>query len=366
MAEQKRTPLFPLYEKYGARVVDFAGWDLPVQFAGIAEEHRAVRAKAGLFDVSHMGEIRVNGPGALDFLQYLLVNDIAKCVPGRAVYSPLCYPDGGCVDDLLVYMLGYADYLLVVNAANTAKDYAWLLANRSGFEVSIEDESDRYAQLALQGPASAAMLARLTGDQEVLNLKYYRFKSAVRLAGLDCLVSRTGYTGEDGFEFYLPPENAPALWEALLAEGAVPVGLGARDTLRLEAGMPLYGHELSPEITPIEAGLDRFVALNKPRFIGREPLCRQIENGPPRRLIGLELNARGVPRAGYPILAKDGEEIGLVTSGTVSPLSNRPIAMGLLSSAAAAGAMPLCIRIREKDYPARRVDLPFYQRRREP
>jgi len=364
MTEQKRTPLFPLYEKYGARVVDFAGWDLPVQFAGIAEEHRAVRAQAGLFDVSHMGEIRITGPGALEYLQYVLVNDFANHGPGRAIYSPLCYPDGGCVDDLLVYIQGPGDYLLVVNAANTEKDLAWLLANRSGFDTCITDESALHAQLALQGPASAAILARLTEDKEALNLKYYRFKSAVRLAGLDCLVSRTGYTGEDGFEFYLSPANSPALWEALLAEGVVPVGLGARDTLRLEAGMPLYGHELSPGITPIEAGLDRFVAFAKPRFIGREPLRRQAENGPPRRLVGLELD-RGVPRAEYTIHAEDGEGVGLVTSGTVSPLTGRPIALALLSAAAAATAIPLSVRIREKDYPARRVEMPFYRRRRE-
>lgn len=363
MSESKQTPLHPIYARYGARVVEFAGWSLPVQFSGIAAEHLAVRKQAGLFDVSHMGEVRVTGRDSLDFLQHVLANDCAKLAPGRVLYSPMCYPDGGCVDDLLVYMFGPTDYLLVVNAANTEKDLAWLQANKGGFAVAVEDQSSSYAQLALQGPKAAA-IARTVAGEAPLALGYYSFLSEIRVAGRPCLVSRTGYTGEDGFEFYTAPEHAIHVWEALLQSGeAVPAGLGARDTLRLEAGMPLYGHELSPEITPIEAGLTRFVGLSKPRFNGREPLLRQVEHGAPRRLIGLEMDVRGVPRAACPVL-QNTCPIGTVTSGTLSPLTDRPIAMALVRTEAARDQAPLAIRIRDKDYPAHPVTLPFYKRRR--
>jgi len=344
-------------------VVEFAGWDLPVQFAGIRAEHQAVRTGAGLFDVSHMGEILVTGRDALAFLQHAMVNDCGKLTPGRVIYSPMCYPDGGCVDDLLVYMLAPNEYLLVVNAANTAKDSAWLAANTGGYAVSLADLSARYAQLSLQGPAAARILRELAGDEPV-HLKYYWFLPRVKVAGRSCLVSRTGYTGEDGFEFYVDPNDAIALWQAFLASGeATPAGLGARDTLRLEAGMSLYGHELSPAISPIEAGLARFVSFAKPRFIGREALASQAETGSARVSIGLELGVRGVPRAEYPVLS-DGRQVGTVTSGTLSPLTGRPIAMALLEAQVANTSAPLAIRIREKDLPARRVTLPFYQRRR--
>ncbi|MGE5549133.1 MAG: glycine cleavage system aminomethyltransferase GcvT [Bacteroidota bacterium] len=357
----QRTPIYPIYTAYGARVVEFAGWELPVQFAGIAAEHRAVRNGAGLFDVSHMGEFGVFGREALAFLQHVLVNDCAKLTPGRIIYSPMCYPDGGCVDDLLVYMLAPGEYMLVVNAANTGKDFAWLSANKDGYAVTLTDLSPRYAQLALQGPAAAGILDKLTGGS-LPALKYYRFAPHVAVAGYDCLLSRTGYTGEDGFEFYIDPKDAVHLWDAILASGAaVPVGLGARDTLRLEAGMPLYGHELSPSISPIEAGLSRFVALNKPDFVGREALLRQAESGPDRLLAGLVLDERGVPRAGYPVLA-GGRRVGTVTSGTISPHTEQPIAMALLERAALESALPISVVIRDKEYPAHRVNLPFYQR----
>lgn len=359
----RRTPLYPVYASHGGKIVEFAGWEMPVQYAGIAAEHRAVRTSAGLFDVSHMGEIRVTGRDALPFLQFVLVNDCAKLVPGRVIYSPLCYPDGGCVDDLLIYMIAQDEYLLVVNAANTAKDLAWLQANIGGYAALLEDLSPHYAQLALQGPAAAGIVKALAGE-EPLALKKYRFLPRIQVADCTCLVSRTGYTGEDGFEFYLPPEQAIQLWEALLQSGeAVPIGLGARDTLRLEAGMPLYGHELSASITPLETGLERFVAFDKPKFNGREALLAQAEAGPPRRLIGLELDVRGVPRAECPVLM-NGRQVGQVTSGTLSPLTDRPIAMALLDADAAVSAEPITVRIREKDFPAHRVTLPFYKRRR--
>ena len=254
MTEPRHTPLFPVYKAYDARIVDYAGWALPVQFEGIADEHRKVRSGAGLFDVSHMGEILITGAHALSFLQYLLPNDCAKLVPGKILYSPMCYPDGGCVDDLLVYMLDREAYLLVVNAANTAKDLAWILANTAGFHLAVEDLSDTYAQLALQGPQALAVMRGLT--DEAGDLKYYWFRREVKVAGLTCLLSRTGYTGEDGFELYTAPDNAVPLWEAILATGqVVPVGLGARDTLRLEASLPLYGHELSAHHYPRRSGL---------------------------------------------------------------------------------------------------------------
>ena len=346
-------------------MTEFAGWRLPLQFAGIAAEHRAVRTAAGLFDLSHLGEVRVFGPEARTFLQEVLTNDCEGLMPGQALYSPMCYPDGGCVDDLIVYALAEDEYLLVVNAANTGKDLAWLTANRGGRAVGLEDVSARYAQLALQGPGAAGILASLAEDGAVLlGLGRYRFLPEFKIAGRPCLMARTGYTGEDGFELYLSPEGAAAVWEAILAEGtAVPVGLGARDTLRLEAGLPLYGHELSPEISPLEAGLDRFVALKKPSFIGRAALHAQAERGIPRRLIGLVLEERGVPRAGHPVLA-GGREVGTVTSGTVSPWTGEAIAMALVESSEAKREGYL-VRIRDRSLPARRVPLPFYRRRRD-
>lgn len=363
MDQARRTPLYPVYEEYGARVIEYAGWLMPVQFSGINAEHKAVRTGAGVFDVSHMGELRVTGRGALEFLQFVLTNDCARLTPGRVMYSPVCYPGGGCVDDILLYMLAPDDYLLVVNAANTAKDLAWLLGNKQGYEVEIADVSAGFAQLALQGPLAPEILRELA-DGDLLSLGYYRFAAEATVAGVRCLVSRTGYTGEDGFEFYTAPENAIPLWRALLSDGrAVPVGLGARDTLRLEAGMPLYGHEISPEITPIEAGLSRFVAVGKQDFIGSETLRAQLASGPPRRLIGLELDARGVPRAECPVLL-NGCQVGFVTSGTLSPWTGRPLAMALVEAGAAEPESGFAIRIRDKDLAAHRVALPFYRRRK--
>lgn len=364
MDQARRTPLYPVYEEYGARVIEYAGWLMPVQFSGINAEHKAVRTGAGVFDVSHMGELKVTGRGALEFLQFLLTNDCARLTPGRVMYSPVCYPGGGCVDDILLYMLAPDDYLLVVNAANTAKDLAWLLGNKQGYEVEITDVSASFAQLALQGPLAAEILRELA-DGDLLNLGYYRFAAEAIVAGVKCLVSRTGYTGEDGFEFYTAPENAIPLWHALMADGrAVPVGLGARDTLRLEAGMPLYGHEISPEITPIEAGLSRFVAAGKQDFIGCETLRTQLASGPPRRLIGLELDTRGVPRAECPVWL-NGRQVGFVTSGTLSPWTGRPLAMALVEAGAAEPESGFAIRIRDKDQAAHRVTLPFYRRRKD-
>ena len=375
----RRTPLHGEHLALGARMVDYAGFDLPVQYAGILEEHRAVRSGAGLFDVSHMGEVFVSGPGALPFLQHLLVNDISRADGTKAVYSPMCREDGGTVDDLIVYRLKTGAYLLVVNAANTDKDLAWIRASAEDFAaahdagtIRIEDASSRYAQIALQGPLSQRLLAGLSGfAAAAASLGRFRHIDAVLPAGdlgprsATVLVSRTGYTGEDGFELYLSPEDAPALWRALVSLGAVPAGLGARDSLRFEAALPLYGHELTDSISPIEAGLTRFVAFTKPSFAGRAPLLRQFTQGPSRRLVGLASLGKVVPRADYPVHSGT-RPVGHVTSGLFSPTQNRGLAMALVESLlgnAPVAPIPECaVRIRERDEPFEMVPLPFYRR----
>jgi len=374
----RRTPLHAEHLALGARMVDYAGFDLPVQYAGILEEHRAVRGGAGLFDVSHMGELTVSGASALPFLQWLLVNDIAKADGRKAVYSPLCREDGGTVDDLIVYNLGVEGYLLVVNAANTAKDFAWVkaraeeyLVGRSSSGVHVGDASSRYAQIALQGPAAVKLLAAVPGLEAAPRLTRYQHADLALPAGVAgprtarLLVSRTGYTGEDGFEIYLAPEDAPGLWRALLSVGAVPAGLGARDSLRFEAAFPLYGHELADDITPIEAGLRRFVSMTKPSFVGRTALLRQFTQGASRRLVGLASSSRAIPRAGFEVLSGT-RPVGHVTSGLFSPSLDRGLAMALVESLvgnADVAPIPECaVTIRERPEPFTIVPLPFYTR----
>jgi len=361
----KRTPLYDLHVKFGGKMIDFGGWEMPVQYAGIIEEHRAVRERAGLFDVSHMGEVRVAGADALALIQKLITNDAAKMSIHQAIYSPVCLPSGGIVDDILVYRLGESEYLLVVNAANKDKDLEWIKKTAAGFSrVDVEDYSGRTAQLALQGPLASKILVKLT-DAAVEGIKYYWALPDVTVAGVKCLVSRTGYTGEDGFELYCPPEEAPALWEALLdagrEEGLLPAGLGARDTLRLEAAMPLYGNELNETTTPLEAGLSRFVSFDKGDFQGREILEKQKEAGVGRRLVGFELIDRGIPRHGYAV-AKDGKEIGVVTSGTASPTLGRSIGMAYVPREYAAVDTELEVIIRGRGIRAKVVHRPFYRR----
>lgn len=276
--ELKRTPLFEEYAKYGAKTVDFGGWELPVQFSSIKEEHDAVRNRAGLFDVSHMGEILVTGPDALGFLQNLLSNDVSKIVDGQAQYTAMCYEDGGVVDDLLTYKLADNHYLLCVNAANIEKDFDWMMENQHQYDVTIDNQSDAYAQIALQGPLAEEVLQSLTST-DVSAIKFFRFQENVEVAGHKVLVSRSGYTGEDGFELYGAPEDIKALWGKILdagqEKGVVPAGLGCRDTLRFEAGLPLYGQELSATISPLEAGIGFAVKLSKEDFIGHEALVAQ-------------------------------------------------------------------------------------------
>lgn len=358
----QRTPLYDTHVRAGGRMVDFAGWELPVQYSGILAEHRAVRGAAGLFDVSHMGEIAVTGPHALAALQHLVTNDLASMKPGDARYSPMCYADGGAVDDLLVYLRGQDDYLVVVNASNKDKDFQWMLENNP-FNADIRDVSAQWAQLALQGPRAQDILGKLI-DGSALPVKNYTFTEHA-LLGAPCILSRTGYTGEDGFEVYCPPATAPKLWGALLEageeHGLIPCGLGARDTLRLEAAMPLYGHELTAEITPLEAVLGRFVKLDKAGFIGREALLAQKEAGLMRKRVGLELLDRGIAREGATVLAGE-QAVGHVTSGTMAPWLNRTIAMALVPPAMAAEGTELQVDVRGRRIPAKVVKLPFYKR----
>ena len=360
----KQTPLYAKHRELGGRIIDFGGWAMPVQYRGIIEEHEAVRRAAGLFDVSHMGELLVRGPDALANLQRLMTNDLSRVQAGQAVYSPMCTPEGGVVDDLLLYPCSDREWLLVVNAANTDRDIAWIAGHLTG-DATLQDVSADCAQLAIQGPAAERILQRLT-ETPLAGIRFYRFRQPVFCAGVETLVSRTGYTGEDGFEIYLAAAAAPLLWDRLLAEGEpdglVPAGLGARDTLRLEAALPLYGQELGPDISPLEAGLDRFVKLDKPSFIGRDALLRQRAEGLPRRLVGLEMLDRGVPRSHYEVRAGD-RLVGHVTSGSYAPTLRRNIALALVAVDQSATGTALDIVVRGKPLQAKVVGLPFYNKK---
>lgn len=364
MGEQlKRTPLFDLYSEYGGKTIDFGGWELPVQFSSIKEEHEAVRTRVGLFDVSHMGEVFVEGPDSLAFLQKLVTNDVSKLTEGRAQYTAMCYPDGGTVDDLLIYKFTDERYLLVVNASNIEKDLEWMNDQADG-DVTITDRSAEYALLAIQGPAAATVLQKLT-DKDLTEVKPFRFVEGVSISGHDVLLSRTGYTGEDGFELYTAPEAAKELWPKILKvgqeEGILPCGLGARDTLRFEACLPLYGQELSKEISPLEAGISFVVKLQKETdFVGKEALAKQKE-ALPRKLVGLEMIDKGIPRTGYAIYKGD-EKIGEVTTGTQSPTLKKNIGLGLVKTEFANIGEELTVEIRGKQLKAVVAETPFYKR----
>jgi aminomethyltransferase len=360
----KRTPLFPVYAEHGARVIDFGGWELPVQFSGIQKEHDAVRQQAGLFDVSHMGEVKVAGADALAFLQKLTTNDVSKLELGQCQYSLMCYPTGGVVDDLLVYRICDEMYMLVINASNIDKDLDWMRGQLSG-AVQLTNLSDETAMLALQGPHAEQILRKVTAAP-VGDLRVFRFLTGIDVGGIQALVSRTGYTGEDGFELYIAAKDAEALWHLLLDagkdEGLVPAGLGARDTLRFEARLPLYGQELSADITPLEAGLGVFVKLDKGNFIGREVLAKQKAEGIPRKLVGIEIVERGIPRSHYPVYG-DGRKIGEVTTGTQSPTFKRNVGLALLDVAYTALDTEIFVEIRGAQVKAKVVATPFYKRK---
>jgi len=363
----KRTPLFDQHRELGARLVEFSGWAMPVQYSGVIEEHRAVRERAGLFDVSHMGEFTCVGAGALDFLQSMVPNDVAKLAKDQALYTQLCHPDGGVVDDLLIYQTGEQEYMLVVNAGTMEKDWVWLIEHADGRDgVTLTNISNRTGLIALQGPRAATILQPLTATP-LDEIAYYHSRTGA-VAGIPCRISRTGYTGEDGFELYSAWEVTPDVWNAVLSAGApyglLPAGLGARDTLRLEAGYCLYGHELTDEITPLEAGLGWTVKLNKGAdFIGREALLAQKTNGLRRKLVGVKLLDRGVPREGYPIL-RAGERIGALTSGTMLPTAGIAAGMGYVAPAEAQPDAEIAVEIRGKAVPATFAALPFYKRGR--
>ncbi|WP_062310476.1 glycine cleavage system aminomethyltransferase GcvT, partial [Alicyclobacillus sendaiensis] len=354
----KRTPLYDLHLRFGARMVEFHGWEMPVQYTSILDEHRAVRTNVGMFDVSHMGEIEVAGPDSFSFLQRLLTNDLGRLRPGRALYTLMTDDRGGTLDDLLVYRLEDDRFWLVVNAANREADLAWLRDHIQGAGVAVTDRSDEVALLAVQGPRAAEYLERL--ELEVSALRPFSFTSA-RFQEGEMIVSRTGYTGEDGFELYTDGETARQLFEKLHALGVTPCGLGARDTLRLEACLPLYGQELRRDVTPLEASLDQFVKFDKGDFIGREALLSEAEAGPSRRLVGLEMADRAIPRTGYAVFRGE-HRVGEITSGTLSPTLERPIGLARVSASAAAVGETLEVEIRGKRHAARVVPIPFYRR----
>jgi aminomethyltransferase len=365
MTQLLRTPLYPVYEKYGAKTIAFGGWELPVHFTGIQEEHDAVRERAGLFDASHMGEIIVAGEDAETFLQHVTTNDVTRLKPHQGQYTLMCYPDGGTVDDLILFKFTDQRFMLVVNAANTQKDLDWLKKHAPA-DVAIKNISGEIALLALQGPRAADILQKLT-DAPVKDLPGFCFLPEVMIGEVKAMVSRTGYTGEEGFELYVHRDDAVTLWEALLQagrdDGLLPAGLGARDTLRFEARLPLYGQELSADISPVEAGLGFFVKLEKGGFIGREALEKQKLEGPRKKLVGLEMVERGIPRTGYAVYA-DGRRIGEITTGTRSPTLKKNIGLAVVDRAYAALDTEVEVDIRGKRLKAKVVKTPFYSRKR--
>ncbi|MEV6485252.1 glycine cleavage system aminomethyltransferase GcvT [Streptomyces sp. NPDC051576] len=368
--DKRRTALDALHRSLGATMTDFAGWDMPLRYGSERDEHLAVRTKAGLFDLSHMGEITVTGPEASALLNYALVGNIASVGVGRARYTMICRADGGILDDLIVYRLAETEFMVVANASNAQIVLDSLVERAEGFDAVVRDDRDAYALLAVQGPESPAILASLT-DADLDGLKYYAGLPGT-VAGVPALIARTGYTGEDGFELFVAPGDAEKLWEALTEAGApaglIPCGLSCRDTLRLEAGMPLYGHELSTDLTPFDAGLGRVVKFEKEGdFVGRtalEAAAERAASRPPRVLVGLVAEGRRVPRAGYPVVA-EGQVIGEVTSGAPSPTLGRPIAMAYVDAAhSAPGTAGVGVDIRGSHEPYEVVALPFYKRQK--
>ncbi len=344
----------------GAKMSPFAGFDMPIQYTSIIEEHNAVRQKVGMFDVSHMGEIFVEGPEAEAFVNYIFTNEIRGFAPGKVLYGMMCKPDGGTVDDLLVYREFEPDhFLLVVNAANIAKDFAWIEEQAGAFKVTVRNESPDWGQIAVQGPLAEKTVVEVLGLKEAAELEFYTYYNT-EFAGRRLIVSRTGYTGEDGFELYTSLEGTQALWDKLIEAGVAPCGLGCRDTLRFEAGLPLYGDELSEDISPVMAGLGMFCKLDK-EFIGRDALAAQKAEGMPRKLVGLEVHDRAIPRAGYPVELPTGEEIGVVTTGYHSITLDKSIAFALIDSRYAPLGTELRVRIRKKIFPATVTGKRFYK-----
>ncbi len=362
----KKTPLNQTHIDLGAKMVDFGGWHMPVQYSGLSQEHQAVRTKAGLFDVSHMGEVLVDGAGAELFLNQLVTNNVSRLKIGQAQYTVMCYENGGVVDDLLVYKRDEGRYLLCINAGNIDKDWEWIQSRaKSAKDIKLHHASDEFCQIALQGPLSEKILSGLV-KVPLTDLKYYHFLET-EIFGKNTIVSRTGYTGEDGFELYAPASQAVPLWKALMElgkpHGLLPCGLGARDTLRTEMKFPLYGHEITADTNPLEAGLGWVVKLDKPTdFAGKSVLQRVKAAGATRSLVGLKVTERGIARQGYEILDEAGQKVGEVTSGTLSPSLGEPIAIGYVKTNFQPVGTKLKVRIRDRLYNAEVVATPFYQR----
>ncbi len=356
----KKTTLFEVHKALGAKIVPFAGYEMPIQYTSIIAEHKAVRQSVGVFDVSHMGEVFVKGESAIDFVQYITTNDASKLFPGRVQYSAMCYPDGGIVDDLLVYKISDEEFMLVINASNIEKDFNWMKENNK-FDVDLINKSDDYSLLAIQGPKSKEVLEKIAEGS--LDYEYYHFKK-MKIAGIDMVISRTGYTGELGYELYFTGNNSDAekIWNALFEAGKElniqPVGLGARDSLRLEMGYCLYGNDIDKTTNPLEAGLGWITKFNKGNFIGKDALLKIKENGLQRKLCAMISDEKCFPREGYEINT-NGKMIGKITSGTVSPVIEKPIALGYLDSEFSAEGTEVNFIIREKAFPAKVIKLPF-------
>ncbi len=364
MNDTEKTCLYDKHVALGARMEPFAGWLMPIEYAGIIAEHQAVRTKSGMFDVSHMGEILIKGPDALPYIDYITTNEITSKPDGKVVYGMMLYPNGTVVDDLLVYKVSATELFLVVNAANVAKDYAWIVEQTEAFDVVVRNLSDEYGEIAVQGPETEAILRRVMAI-ELSDLEAFTFKH-VWWQGHDILVSRTGYTGEDGFELYSDIVAINEIWDVLIASGEVaPCGLGARDTLRFEAALPLYGHEISAEITALEAGLGFFVKLEKPDFIGKAVLVDQKTKGLTRKVVGIELTEKAVPRAHYEVFA-GAEKIGYVTTGYLSISTGKPVAMAMLDIAYTKPDTPIAVQIRNRRIPGFVRNKSFYKKNYKP
>ena len=354
--QDKRTCLYDKHVALGALMSPFGGFMMPIQYAGIAPEHMAVREKVGLFDVSHMGEVIVRGKDAERYVQHIFTNDIAGAPVGKIYYGMMCYEDGGTVDDLLVYKMGDNDFFLVINASNIDKDWAWMQQHAAGFDIDLQNQSDYYGQIAVQGPESEHVVETVLG-LPCAELAFYTVKTVG-----DIIISRTGYTGEDGFEIYASHDYIRQCWDKLIAAGVQACGLGCRDTLRFEVGLPLYGDELSADISPIMAGLGMFVKLDKEEFIGKEALAKQKVAGPAKKLVGIELSDKAIPRHGYTVLNGNGEAIGEVTTGYHTLSTDKSVCMALVDAQYAALGTDVQIQIRKKVFPGHVVKKQFYNK----
>jgi len=365
--DARKTHLYEEHQKLGAKLMAYSGWEMPIEYAGIKEEHNAVREKAGIFDVSHMGEVKVKGKDAEKFVQYLVTNDAKSLKESKIFYAMMCYENGGIVDDLLVYKYNDEDFLLVINAANVEKDFDWMksVKEKGNYDINLENISGEISEVALQGPKAEKILQKIA-DKDLKEIKFFEFFPEININGIKCIVSRSGYTGEDGFEIYTENENIGSIWRKILEvgeeEGVQPIGLGARDTLRFEANLPLYGNELSKDITPIEAGYNFAVKLDGDDFSGKDALVKQKEEGLKRKIVGFELLDRGIPRLEYPVVNEAGEEIGFVTTGYKSITLGKSIGLAMVDIEYAKLDTEIYIQIRKKQVKAKVIKRSFLKK----